>query len=88
LVTITGVGSGSGSTPSNSGAFDPPAAAAERPLHQPMDVSLPGIDLLAKISHHATQFRDHGLGVTQLPVDVVDVVGRWHDGWNTATWSR
>jgi len=53
-----------------------------------MDVSLPGIDLLAKISHHATQFRDHGLGVTQLPVDVVDVVGRWHDGWNTATWSR
>ena len=65
--------------------FDPLAASAERHLHQPMDVGLLRVDLRAEVGHDAAEFRDHGLGVSQLPAEVVDVVGRRHAAWNTAT---
>ena len=68
-------------------AFDPLAAAAERPLHQAVDVGLLGLDLLAEAGHHPTEFRDDGVGVGQLPAEVVDVVGRRHARFNTAGWS-
>ena len=65
-------------------AFDPLAAAAERDLHEAMDVGLLRFDLLAEVGHHAAQFRDHGFRVGQLLAKVVGVVGRRHAGFNTA----
>lgn len=43
------------------------------------------VDLRAEFGDDATQFRDHGLGVSQLPAEVVAVVVRRHAGFNTAT---
>ena len=65
-------------------AFDPLAAAAERDLHEAVDVGLLRFDLLAKFGHHAAEFRDHGVRVGQLLAKVVRVVGRRHAGFNTA----
>jgi hypothetical protein len=42
------------------------ARPAERHLHQPVDLGLLGVNLLAEVSHHAAEFRNHGLGMGQL----------------------
>ena len=83
----TGVGTSASGTvdPVEEGrAFDPLAAAAERDLHEAMDVGLLRFDLFAKFGHHAAEFRDHGFRVGQLLAKVVGVVGRRHAGFNTA----
>ena len=76
------------SIPSNRVAFDPLAAAAERHLHEAVEVGLLGLNLLAEVGHDATEFGDDGVGVGQLPAEHLDVVGRWHAGFNTATRPR
>ena len=51
-------------------------------------MSLVRLDLFAEVGHHAAEFSDDGVGVGQLPAEVVDIIRRRHAGLNTVEWSR
>jgi hypothetical protein len=51
-------------------------------------VALLRFDLFAMVGHHVAEFGDDGVGVGQLPAEVVDVGSRQHAGLNTAGRSR
>ena len=53
-------------------------------MSETVDAGLLRFNLLAKIGHHATQFRDHGCRMRQLPAEVVHIIGRRHAGFKTA----